>query len=1170
MSKPAYRTEPNPAPEKPLRVFVLLAHGFGARRWKERWIRGELAGIHEKLPYGYFHCARDNCEVEYSEDATENRLTQFVRMCFRRLLGFDLIHAWRNRERIEGADVVWTHTELEHLAALLLFRLGVARKRRPRLIAQSVWLFDRWRHISPLRRWAYRRLLEQADVLTVLSPDNLRIARELFPGKRCEFIPFGIDSSRMRPAKRRELGSPLRVLSLGNDMHRDWDTLIKALGGWSECEVRIGGKRIGPRLKRRTGNFANLEIVAPTSTAEIDQLYEWADFVVIPLKDNFHASGITVIIEAVLAGVPVVCTDTGGLRAYFSGDEIRYIPQAEPERLRGEIEELSRDHDLRFAMARRAQARVAGSDLNSRAFAWRHFELSRTLLEQANAEPPTLAGGRPAANSVRVFVFLGHGFGASNWTQRWKSGRIGGINERLPYGYFHAAGYGWTIEYSEDKPEHRLMKYGRSALRLILGFDLIHAWRNRKAIRAADVIWTNTEFEHLAALLLLCRCPRGRRPRVIAESVWLFDRWPRMLAPWRWLYRRLLSDADSLTVLSPENLRVARALFPGKPAEFIPFGIDAEAIKPARPRPAHHPLRMLSLGNDIHRDWHTLIDAVKGLTDCEVRIGGKRIRWRTRGRTRGVRQIAMRRSSSAQEVADLYAWADLVVVPLKRNLHASGITVVAEAISCGVPVICTDTGGLRAYFSDDEVRYVAPCDPEALRGAILELARDSELAYRLVKRAQDRIVSGGMSSRSYAMRHRALSLALLTPANNHSQQSTAPNKLSTSHPAPRVFVFLGHGFGASWARGELPGINEAMPYGYYHAEEDGCVVTYSEDTPEGRLICLARMGLRRWLGFDLLHTWRNRRALREADVVWTHTELESLAALALLRVLPRASRPRVIAQSVWLFGRWAEFWALKRWLYQRLLRRADLLTVQCEANLAAARRLLPDARVRVVPYGIDLDKMVALRPRPVHTPIRILSLGRDMHRDWATLVAATAKQAEFEVRIGAKKITRSALAHGGNLTLMKPTSAQLPELYQWADLVVIPLKPNIHASGITVLAEAALFGVPVVCTGTGGLNEYFGDESVRYVPPGDSESMRRAINELAASDHLRFELARNAQARLIEKDLSTRARAKHLATLSRELLSQTTPAARGGSPLANSVRSEGAIGTEALVEARPD
>ncbi len=368
---------------------------------------------------------------------------------------------------------------------------------------------------------------------------------------------------------------------------------------------------------------------------------------------------------------------------------------------------------------------------------------------------------------VRVFVLLAHGFGARNWTSQWTQGKIAGINERLPYGFFHAADGGWTVEYSEDEPERKLVQYLRSGLRLILGFDLIHAWRNRQSIYAADVIWTSTEYEHLAVLLLLLRRPPGHRPQVIAESVWLFDRWPRMLPPWRWLYRRLMADADALTVHSPENLRVARALFPGQRVEFVRFGIDANAIKSAERRKSNHPLRIVALGNDIHRDWRTLIEAVKSIDDCEVRIGGKRIRWRTRGRTRGVRQIVMRRSTSAQEVAELYERADLVVVPLKPNLHASGITAVCEAVTRGVPVICTDTGGLRAYFSDTEVRYVAPGDPVALRNAIVELGGDPDLRFELVKRAQAKIVGSSLSSRSYALRHRALSVELIRDARKH-------------------------------------------------------------------------------------------------------------------------------------------------------------------------------------------------------------------------------------------------------------------------------------------------------------------------------------------------------------------------------------------------------------------
>src|ERR1700691_1872787 len=125
------------------------------------------------------------------------------------------------------------------------------------------------------------------------------------------------------------------------------------------------------------------------------------------------------------------------------------------------------------------------------------------LVRMFNAKP----GGR-----IRIFVHLGHGFGASGWRERWQRGAIPGLNERLPYGYFHAAGPGCTVEYSEDRRESPPARLLRRILRRLAGFDLPHVWHNRRGIRGADAIWTHEEIECLAVLLYLRRTPRARRP----------------------------------------------------------------------------------------------------------------------------------------------------------------------------------------------------------------------------------------------------------------------------------------------------------------------------------------------------------------------------------------------------------------------------------------------------------------------------------------------------------------------------------------------------------------------------------------------------------------------------------------------------------------------------------
>jgi glycosyltransferase involved in cell wall biosynthesis len=273
-----------------------------------------------------------------------------MRFVGRRLLSFDLLQAWRNRKGILNADVVWTHTELEHLAVLLLF-LTVPRACRPKLIAQSVWLYDRWQRFSRPKRWLYRKLLAQADLLTVLSPENQQIARQLFPDKRVEFLRFGVDHDVLSPPALRKSGSALRILALSRDMHRDWETLIEAVRGWEGCEVCIGAKTIN---RKAVASAGNISLVAPDSKAKVSELYRWADVVILPLKHNFYASGITVLEEAALFGVPVIATDTGGPQAYFSTDEVRYVPPGNVPAMRQAIEELAADDRMRYNLAKRA------------------------------------------------------------------------------------------------------------------------------------------------------------------------------------------------------------------------------------------------------------------------------------------------------------------------------------------------------------------------------------------------------------------------------------------------------------------------------------------------------------------------------------------------------------------------------------------------------------------------------------------------------------------------------------------------------------------------------------------------------------------------------------------------------------------------------------------------
>ncbi|MCI0598524.1 MAG: glycosyltransferase family 4 protein [Beijerinckiaceae bacterium] len=378
---------------RPIRVFVHLAKGFDARGWEKRWAAGQLIGINERMPYGYFRATEDGCVIQYSEDRAKNPLEKLLGGWVMSAAGVDLLHAWRNRTGIYSCDVVWTHTEAEYLPVLLLFGI-LFWKRRPKLIAQNIWLFDHWRGLSFMRRQILSRLMAKADVLTVHSPENLKVARAIFPNLRSELVPFGINTDEFAPLKEEKVRQPVHILSLGNDPHRDWQVLIRAVKDLRDCQLKIASRKI---TENEVASCPNIELLKVSSNEQLFESYDWADIVVVALKPNLHVSGITVLQEAALRGVAVICTDTGGLKAYFSDEEVYFVPGGDPSEIQKAIRKLAGDDALRWKLATRAQERMRSGGINSRSFARSHAELSRELLTCETHFCAAADAGGPAA-----------------------------------------------------------------------------------------------------------------------------------------------------------------------------------------------------------------------------------------------------------------------------------------------------------------------------------------------------------------------------------------------------------------------------------------------------------------------------------------------------------------------------------------------------------------------------------------------------------------------------------------------------------------------------------------------------------------------------------------------------------------------------------------------------
>ena len=372
------QTEPTSkgASDDRIKVFVHLAHGQDVIAWEKMWSEGSLVGICDPTPYGYHRAREMGCDVDFSLKIKNAPILNLVRGAFRVIFGFDYIHARNNAEKAMSADIVWTHTESQFLAIAMIIALRGKNKPRPKLLGQSVWLYDKWPGVDPLRRALYRYLVKYVDVLTVHSPLNLEVARKLFPDKRVDLVRFGIPHEGMEEPVLRE-NTPHRIVCIGNDRHRDWQTAIDAFANQPGIELKIFSTKLKAKFAK---GAANVEIRGLKTDQELKQEIAAASVMVVPLIPNLHASGATVSQEAIIHGVPLIVSDAGGLDAYYAKDAVTFVPSQDPEALRAAALDLLSDAKNAMERAKRAQIPMRDGELNADRFIEQHVEISRELL----------------------------------------------------------------------------------------------------------------------------------------------------------------------------------------------------------------------------------------------------------------------------------------------------------------------------------------------------------------------------------------------------------------------------------------------------------------------------------------------------------------------------------------------------------------------------------------------------------------------------------------------------------------------------------------------------------------------------------------------------------------------------------------------------------------------
>jgi hypothetical protein len=119
----------------------------------------------------------------------------------------------------------------------------------------------------------------------------------------------------------------------------------------------------------------------------------------------------------------------------------------------------------------------------------------------------------------RAYVALYHSIDATKWKQQYEEG--GPPADKTPYGFHLAEEQGFDVIFARDAPRRAKGGFSSSVMRL-LGFDVMHAWTNRRRIAKADIVWTITEGERFAiAFLFACGYCHASRSSATLSGCWM-------------------------------------------------------------------------------------------------------------------------------------------------------------------------------------------------------------------------------------------------------------------------------------------------------------------------------------------------------------------------------------------------------------------------------------------------------------------------------------------------------------------------------------------------------------------------------------------------------------------------------------------------------------------------
>ncbi len=354
-----------------MQLVVALPAGRGVAWWTERNEAGPIPG---RWPYGLDGLERTAAGQRVSGAGHRVSGVEAVEVAplgrVARQFSTRTLRAPRAARTIADRVVLcWD----EALAPAMLNRVPAERR-----FAGVIWATDRFAATGETPELAViRKTLLRLDGLWVLSRPQIEAVRSWL-GPDCppvHFLNFGVDADFYRvaphPATESNAGAKAEstteangagdvavpcVVSVGGDRDRDPETLFDALElvlarrPDVRCVVQSKSERPAPAGVHK-------ETFIPHD--QVRRLYADASVVALATRQNLHGSGMTVSLEAMSVGRPVVTTGTPGMEDYVEdGVTGHLVAPKDPDALAARILELLDDPARAAAMGAAGRSRV--------------------------------------------------------------------------------------------------------------------------------------------------------------------------------------------------------------------------------------------------------------------------------------------------------------------------------------------------------------------------------------------------------------------------------------------------------------------------------------------------------------------------------------------------------------------------------------------------------------------------------------------------------------------------------------------------------------------------------------------------------------------------------------------------------------------------------------------